>query len=54
MEGMAPPEWIAWLNENVFNPLLNMINPLRDNMFKPLFDTVINPLIDWFVNLLNL
>jgi len=53
MEGMAPPEWIAWLNDNVFNPLLNVTNPLKDIMIRPLIDNVINPLLEWLVNLLR-
>jgi len=51
---MAPPEWLGWLNENVFNPLLDMTAPLRDSLIQPLFDNVINPLLDWLVNLFNL
>ena len=56
MEGMSPPEWLGWLNENVLNPLMDTTAPLRDNLtnlIKPLFERVINPFLTWLVNLLR-
>ena len=53
MEGMPPPEWLGWLNENILNPLSNMTAPLRDGLIEPLFDNVINPLLAWLVDLFN-
>ena len=56
MEGLPPPAWLGWLNENVINPLLDMTAPLRENLatlIKPLFENVINPLLTWLVNLLS-
>ena len=56
MEGLPPPEWLGWLNENVINPLLDMAGPLRENLtalLKPLFENVINPMLTWLVNLLS-